>query len=111
MTFLLVTRTAAELAAQDLTEYRTRCIALVDEHVDARARALGYKDAVSCVSYCGSTVAQWAAEAATFSAWRDAVWLAVIVTGGAMTTRKSLVVWAPSESVTVRLAKNSPPAA
>ncbi|MCB1390318.1 MAG: hypothetical protein KDK12_14430 [Rhodobacteraceae bacterium] len=78
MTFLLVTRTAAELAAQDLTEYRTRCIALVDEHVDARARALGYKDAVSCVSYCGSTVAQWAAEAATFSAWRDAVWLAVI---------------------------------
>jgi hypothetical protein len=51
--------------------------AAVDALVESVAQAMQYRSAVHCASYANSTVAQWAAEAAAFMAWRDAVWLAV----------------------------------
>lgn len=48
--------------------------AAVQAHVDAVAVARLYDSGVSLASYIGSTNAAWAAEAATFIAWRDAVW-------------------------------------
>ena len=49
----------------------------VDGHVDETAKAKGYNSAAHCASYVKSTVPAWAAEAETFIAWRDAVWLTV----------------------------------
>lgn len=49
--------------------------AAVQAHLDAVAKAHGYNDALTCVSYHGSANSTWAAEAQTFMAWRDAVWL------------------------------------
>jgi opacity protein-like surface antigen len=46
----------------------------IQAHVDTTARGKLYADGVSCASYATSTVAQWAAEAAAFVAWRDQVW-------------------------------------
>jgi uncharacterized membrane protein YgcG len=46
----------------------------VQEHVDATARGRGYDSGVSLASYVASTITSWAAEAAAFVAWRDAVW-------------------------------------
>lgn len=51
--------------------------AVVSAHVEAVAQSMGYSSAVSCVGYVNSTVVLWAAEAAAFIAWRDAVWLEV----------------------------------
>lgn len=50
----------------------------IEAHVDAVARQRGYSSAVSCASYRDSTNATWAAEAAAFIAWRDAVWSQVV---------------------------------
>lgn len=46
----------------------------VQSHVDAVARARLYDGGTSLASYIGSTNPTWAAEAAAFVAWRDAVW-------------------------------------
>lgn len=46
----------------------------IQAHVDATAQERQYDNGVSCASYVNSTVQQWAAEAAAFVAWRDAVW-------------------------------------
>jgi hypothetical protein len=46
----------------------------VQAHIDATARERDYADGVACASYKTSTINLWAAEAATFIAWRDAVW-------------------------------------
>jgi hypothetical protein len=46
----------------------------VQAHVDGVARARQYRDGVHCASYATSTRADWAAEAAAFVHWRDAVW-------------------------------------
>jgi hypothetical protein len=48
--------------------------AAIEAHVDATARQRLYSGAVSAASYLGSTEPMWAAEAAAFVAWRDAVW-------------------------------------
>ena len=50
----------------------------ISAHVNRVARGRGYDDGVSCASYAASTVPLWAAEAAAFIAWRDAVWSAVL---------------------------------
>ena len=42
--------------------------------IDATAREKKYGDGKSCATYINSTNPQWAAEAAAFVAWRDAVW-------------------------------------
>ncbi len=44
--------------------------------LDATAAQNGYDSLASCISYAGSTVAQWDADAVAAHAWRDAVWLA-----------------------------------
>ncbi len=44
--------------------------------VNGTARGKGYASAESCAGYVASTVPAWAAEAAAFVAWRDAVYLA-----------------------------------
>jgi len=43
--------------------------------IDATAREKKYEDGKSCATYVNSTNPQWAAEAAAFVAWRDAVWV------------------------------------
>lgn len=48
--------------------------AAIQAHVDATAIAKRYDSGTSLASYVASTNPQWAAEAAAFVAWRDAVW-------------------------------------
>ncbi|MDP3414632.1 hypothetical protein [Falsiroseomonas sp.] len=55
-----------------LDDYRAAIAALVE----ATAHARDYSSAASCAGYAASTVPAWAAEAAAFVAWRDAVYLA-----------------------------------
>jgi hypothetical protein len=47
----------------------------IETHVDATATAKAYGGTASLASYVNSSVPAWAAEAAAFVAWRDAVWL------------------------------------
>ncbi|MBN9251596.1 MAG: hypothetical protein BGO03_07400 [Mesorhizobium sp. 61-13] len=47
----------------------------VQNHLDEEARAHGYRDGSTLASYAGSTMEKWRAEATTFIAWRDSVWL------------------------------------
>ncbi len=49
--------------------------AAVQAHLDTTARARGYNDALSCVSYLASTVDAFRADAIVMRDWRDAVWL------------------------------------
>lgn len=51
--------------------------AAVATHVEEVAQARQYSSAASCAGYATSTVPGWAAEAQTFIAWRDEVYLAV----------------------------------
>ena len=51
--------------------------AAITAHVNATAAQRGYESAVSCASYIASTIPIYAAEAAAFVPWRDAVWVAV----------------------------------
>ena len=46
----------------------------IQNHVDATAQQRAYDSGVTCSSYVNSTNPVWAAEAAAFVAWRDAVW-------------------------------------
>lgn len=48
--------------------------AAIQAHLEATARARGYVDAVTLISYAASGNAAWAQEAATFVGWRDQVW-------------------------------------
>lgn len=49
--------------------------AAIQSHVDATAKARGYADGVALAGYSTSTIPAWAVEAASFIAWRDAVWI------------------------------------
>ncbi len=60
-------------AAPTLADYE----AAIQRHIDATAGQRGYSSGVSCASYAASTVPGFAAEAAAFIAWRDAVWISV----------------------------------
>jgi hypothetical protein len=46
----------------------------IQAHVDATAQQRNYDSGITCASYVNSTSPAWAAEAAAFVAWRDAVW-------------------------------------
>lgn len=59
-----------EPAPPSLYDYRLA----IQSHVDATAQARSYDSGITCASYLGSTNPAWAAEAAAFVAWRDAVW-------------------------------------
>lgn len=67
---------AYEPPAVDLHAYA----AAIQSHIDATARAREYNDGVTCASYVASTITTWAADAAAFVAWRDAVWLSAYQT-------------------------------
>lgn len=64
------------MPAMTATDYA----AAIQAHVDAKARSRGYSDGVTLASYTASTNTAWAAEAAAFVAWRDAVWVAALAT-------------------------------
>lgn len=64
---------AVRAAAQVTTE--ADYARAIQAHIDATAQARGYNDGDSCIGHLVSTVPAWAAEAAAFNAWRDAVWL------------------------------------
>lgn len=57
----------------DIEDYRRA----VQSHLDAAAQSRLYTDGNSLATYTASTNAQWAAEAVTFVAWRDAIWAQV----------------------------------
>ena len=48
----------------------------VQSWLDATAGQNGYDSLASCISYSGSSIAQWQADAVAALAWRDAVWQA-----------------------------------
>lgn len=47
----------------------------IQAHIDAVARSKNYADGFALASYVNSTVPAWAAEATSFVAWRDQVWV------------------------------------
>lgn len=47
----------------------------IQSHIDATAQSRQYTDGISLASYDSSTNPIWAAEAKTFIAWRDNVWV------------------------------------
>lgn len=47
----------------------------IQQHIDSTAQIRQYSDGISLASYDSSTNPAWAAEAQTFVAWRDAVWV------------------------------------
>lgn len=47
----------------------------IQNFVDSKAAAKGYRSGDALVSYRFSSNTQWAQEAVTFSDWRDSVWL------------------------------------
>lgn len=57
---------------QPIAQQQASLTAVVQEHLDAVARAKGYDSILSAVSYVGSQI--FGAEAVNFRDWRDAVW-------------------------------------
>lgn len=57
--------------AKTEADYATAIRARIDE----TAKSKGYADGVALAGYSTSTIPTWAAEAATFIAWRDQVWV------------------------------------
>lgn len=51
------------------------CAAAIQLHIDATAKSRGYADGVALAGYSTSAIPTWAAEAASFIAWRDQVWV------------------------------------
>ena len=70
--------TAEAKQADAVAAHKTRVTRAIDVHIDAQARALQYNSAAHLAGYATSTVAEWAAEAQAFVAWRDACWLAAL---------------------------------
>lgn len=58
------------VAAKTVEDFRRA----IQGQIDACARDRSYDSGITCASYAGSTNPVWAAEAAAFIAWRDAVW-------------------------------------
>lgn len=67
---------ATEPPAPTLADAAAALSAAVQTWLDTTARANGYDSIASCISYRGSSIAQWDADAIAALAWRDAVWLA-----------------------------------
>lgn len=61
---------AKPVVALTVDDYRLA----IQAHVDATAIVRNYDSGTSLASYVASTNPAWAAEAAVFVAWRDAVW-------------------------------------
>lgn len=69
-----ITVTAEQKAAAAQAELVEQFRAAIQSHVDETARSRRYDSGNSLASYVASTNPTWAAEAAAFVAWRDAVW-------------------------------------
>lgn len=67
---------ATEPPAPTLADIAAMLTAAVQSWLDATAAGNGYDSLASCISYRGSSVAQWSADADAALAWRDAVWQA-----------------------------------
>lgn len=68
---ITATQRDAEIRATAIESFRLA----IQSHVDDTARSRLYDSGNSLASYVTSTNPAWAAEAITFVAWRDAVWL------------------------------------
>lgn len=79
-----------ELTSDEIDEYNQRqidweagagqrlideCTKYLEQHIIDTVAEKNYSSGVSCASYKDSTNAQWASEATTFIAWRDACYL------------------------------------
>lgn len=62
--------------APSLADIAAMLTAAVQSWLDATAAGNGYDSLASCISYRGSAIAQWSADADAAHAWRDAVWQA-----------------------------------
>ena len=67
---------AMEPPAPTLADAATSLTAAVQFWLDTTAQGNGYDSIASCISYRGSSVAQWNDDAVAALAWRDAVWQA-----------------------------------
>lgn len=72
---------AGEVFAQQppvptMADLASALTANIQAWLDSTAAQNGYDSLASCISYAGSTVTQWDADAVAAHAWRDAVWLA-----------------------------------
>ncbi|AWC25444.1 hypothetical protein CO731_04941 [Aminobacter sp. MSH1] len=65
------TRPEVPEPAPTVDDYKNAIVAMLD----AMAQQRRYDNAVSISTYVNSTNPQWAAEAAAYVAWRDAVWV------------------------------------
>lgn len=66
-----ITPKAPEIVERVLMLRKT---AVVQDHMDAAARALGYDNLLSAVSYAGSSHPIFGVEGDAFKQWRDACW-------------------------------------
>lgn len=60
--------------ARSNEEIKADLEAVLDDHVDATARGMGYRSSESCAGYAASTDPVFQAEALAFIAWRDDLW-------------------------------------
>ena len=67
---------ATEPPAPTLADAAAALTADVQSWLDAAAQGNGYDSLASCISYRGSAVVQWDADAQAALKWRDAVWQA-----------------------------------
>lgn len=67
--------TAEMKAAEAAAALKAALRSAIEAHVDQVAQERQYSGAVSISTYVNSTNPAWAAEAAAFIAWRDAVWV------------------------------------
>lgn len=67
---------AVELPSPTMADAAAVLTIDVQAWLDATAGQNGYDSLASCISYIGSTITQWQADAVAALAWRDAVWQA-----------------------------------
>lgn len=67
---------ATEPPAPTLADAASALSSAVQAWLDDTAKVNGYDSLASCISYRGSSVEQWDADATAALAWRDAVWQA-----------------------------------
>ncbi|WP_309086375.1 hypothetical protein [Chelativorans sp.] len=67
--------TAEQKAEQARQQTLATFKAGIQAHIDVQAQERDYADGHALANYANSTVPQWKAEAETFIAWRDAVWV------------------------------------
>jgi hypothetical protein len=67
---------ATEPPSPTMADAAAALTADVQAWLDATAQGNGYDSIASSISYAGSAITQWAADAAAALKWRDAVWQA-----------------------------------